>query len=98
MSCKDGMIPNVSTVMAPVVKPDSSLCKKLEKMLHKVDCVTPVFPPLLSCFIYIQYKAWFCLVKCTRSLEESYILVWGELRRKRFLKWARNQELLLLAV
>lgn len=79
MSCKDGMQSNISTVVAPAVKLDSPLRKELEKTSHKADWMTSVSPLLPPCFVYIQCESQFCLVKRTRSLEESYIPVWSEL-------------------
>lgn len=57
MSCKNWMLSNISTVMALVVKLDSSLYKKLEKMSYKADWMTSFFPLLLQHFIYIQYES-----------------------------------------
>lgn len=57
MNFKDGMMAHISTIMALVVKLDSLLYKKLEKMSCKADWITSVFPLLLQDFIYIQYAS-----------------------------------------
>lgn len=54
MNFKDGMMPHISTIVALVVKSDSLLYKKLEKMSCKADWITSVSPVLLQDFIYIQ--------------------------------------------
>lgn len=56
---KDKILSNISTVMALVVKLESSLYRKLEKMSYKANQMTSVFPFLLQHFIYIPYESLF---------------------------------------
>lgn len=70
------MMSRISTIVALVVKLDSLLYKKLEKMSCKADSVTSA-PSCFKTLCTFSMKAWFSHLKCTRSLEESNSLVWG---------------------
>lgn len=79
MNFKDGMMSHISTIVAVVVKLDSLLHKKLEKMSCKADWITSVFPALLQDFIYIQYENLVSSLKMYKKFRRKQYSCLGEL-------------------
>lgn len=79
MNFKDGMMSHISTIVAVVVKLDSLLHKKLEKMSCKADWITSVLPALLQDFIYIQYENLVSSLKMYKKFRRKQYSCLGEL-------------------